>query len=118
MPSDKIAPAWDTIIACLPDSVVSPSENTPDDVLGVFGKRGLDCNPSRAQAYLLSDVGGRAYMEDESAHVIMDVAFPDIIPVAGQSSGNQDCKKNDDVCCMLCLCIHGAALAHVLLFQD
>ena len=57
-------------------------------------------------------------MEDESAHVIMDVAFPDIIPVAGQSPGNQNCKNNDALCSMLCLCIHGAALFHMLSFQE
>ena len=87
LPSDKLAPSWDSVIACLPQSARRISASTSGDVLSIFGKGALDCNPGKAQAYLLTDVGGVAYAEDEAARVIIDVAFPDFIPIAGTSSG-------------------------------
>ena len=93
LPADKLVPAWGGIIACVPQMLDGEGSEPqrPADVLSIFGQQGpADCDASKVQQYLQAasapggGAGGQSTATDQSKRVIVDVTFPDVVPIADQ----------------------------------
>lgn len=94
LPADKLVPAWGGILACAPQLLGDGSSprQIPADVLSVFGQQGLaECEFTKIQQYLQAAAAaaeggadGQSSASDQVNRIIIDVTFPDVIPIAGQ----------------------------------
>lgn len=96
LPADKLVPAWGGILACAPqllDNDGSSPRQSSADVLSIFGQQSpAECEYTKIQQYLqaaaaaAAGAGGQSSETDQSNRIIVDVTFPDVIPIAGQGT--------------------------------